>query len=755
MKQSHIVAASLRRSLFDRNDSTRDSPESACRRVWPQPLARRNPRSLVFALACLGFLHTGSAQPAFPAQSQFDTSLNKAAESYLDRRANDVEKIRTRADAEARAKRFRAFVLDAIGGVQKESTPLNATVVGTVNEDGFEIQRVIYDSFPGFHVTANLYLPKAARSPFPAILYTPGHYPAGKYEAWALAANLARNGIAVLAYDPIGEGERLQYFDPETNKSLAGAPTGEHSEAGVQISLTGNHISRYFLWDAMRGIDYLASRNEIDGNRIGALGCSGGGTVTAYLAAIDRRVKAAGVACYITSFSALLGTIGPQEAEQTIPGFIAHGFDFPDWIEAAAPVPYAVISTTEDMFPFEGARKSVEEARRIYGLYESDGNLQWITGPGRHGNLRPIHPEIIRFFMQRLSQSNQAPNLVQLDAPPAAQLQCTGTGQVSTSIHGETLFSLNRAESQKIPVIHPEIRGPSDLGDFRERVVRDIRNLTGAEAKPGANTLQVSLTGSSQRNGYELQNVKFASVTGEDLTGMLALPSGPGKKPAVLLLDQGGTNDVSQEGGELDRLASSGNIVFAPQLPPAAQDRSAPKSELLGPYYIASLRAQLVGKTLVGLRVDDLIRCVDWLSSRPDVNPGAISGRASGAMGIVLLHAAALDPRIREVTVDRALLSFRDAVESPVTRNLAQSVIPGVLRHYDLQDLMVAISPRPVSIASPIDGEGDPVEPAQAEKALAWVFATDRALHHAGRVRLTASQPDSPSQSTTAQDSAR
>ena len=67
---------------------------------------------------------------------------------------------------------------------------------------------------------------------------------------------MARNGVAVLAYDPIGEGERLQYFDAATNASLAGGPTGEHSEASVQAMLTGNHIARYFIEDAMRGIDF-------------------------------------------------------------------------------------------------------------------------------------------------------------------------------------------------------------------------------------------------------------------------------------------------------------------------------------------------------------------------------------------------------------------------------------------------------------------------------------------------------------------
>jgi len=701
-------------------------------RLFNRPI----PQRLAITFACLGFLQPGLLSSADKAQSQFDASLTRVAEDHLAERAGEVQKIQTLPEAKARTRRFREFVLKSVGGLPEERTALNARLAGTIEQDGFEVQRVTYDSLPGFRVTANLYLPRSSHAPYPAVLYTPGHYPVGKLEAWNLAANMARNGIAVLAYDPIGEGERLQYFDPATMKSRAGQPTGEHSEASVQIALTGDHISRYFIWDAIRGIDYLASRQDIDASRIGALGCSGGGTVTAYLAALDPRVKAAGVACYITSYSALLETIGPQEAEQSIPGLIGHGFDFPDWIEAAAPIPYAVISTTEDMFPFDGARNSVEEAKRLYGIYESADRLQWITGPGRHGNLSPIHLEIIRFFLKWLKQSDEAPKLVQLDPPPATQIQCTTTGQVSTSFPGETLFSLNRAVAQKLPSLHRAIRSPSDLAAFRVHVQQEVRIVSGAEVQPGFGALQVSIVGSAQRNGYVLQTVKFGGVTGEELIGVLALPAQRGKKPAVLLLDERASGDIAREGGELDRLASSGNIVFAPELPPATKDPDAPKSQLLGPFYLPSLRAQLVEKTLVGLRTEDAIRCLDWLSSRNDVDPSKLTGRASGAMGIVLLHAAALDTRIREVTIAKTLLSYRNAVESPVTLNLAQNVIPGVLRHYDLEELMVAIAPRPVSVVSPIDGEANPVATESAERALSWVLETDRALKHPGRVKL-------------------
>src|ERR1035438_8676258 len=115
---------------------------------------------------------------------------------------------------------------------------------------------------------------------------------------YSFGVNLARNGIVVLIYDPMGQGERLQYYDEQKKASQVGGPTAEHSEANVAALAIGDGIARYMVNDAMRAVDYLTARKDVDGSRIGALGCSGGGTVTAYFAALDDRVKVAGRACY-------------------------------------------------------------------------------------------------------------------------------------------------------------------------------------------------------------------------------------------------------------------------------------------------------------------------------------------------------------------------------------------------------------------------------------------------------------------------
>ena len=341
--------------------------------------------------------------------------------------------------------------------------------------------------------------------------------------------------------------------------------------------------------------------------RIGALGCSGGGTSTAYLAALDDRVKVAGVACYITSFKELLpSATGVQEAEQSIPHFIEQGLDFGDYVELFAPKPYAIISTTSDMFPFEGAKQTHEEAARIYKLYGAEDHLQWITGPGGHGNLGPISPAILGFFVHYLKDgpSGDAP-FTPLRIQNPADLLCTPTGQVSTSIGGETIPSIVKAQAaEKLPKSRP---GAAELAE-------DIRGLAGIIARPSTRPPVAMVAEGEKRDGYRIDTVRLQSEDGE-ATALVAVPQTAGLRPAVLMLDAQPEKLIAP-GSDFDRLAKSGHVVMALGPKPSPPGAEGLKSPYLGPFNLLSLRAFLVGKTILGMRVDDTIKAVDWLVSR-------------------------------------------------------------------------------------------------------------------------------------------
>jgi dienelactone hydrolase len=699
-------------------------------RPAPAPHARLDPNS-----------------PAQIGRTHLTRSLDSMAAGFTASRAASVASIQSRGEAEERQIMVRKQILSLIGSLP-ERTPLNARVLGSTQADGYRIEKVLFDSQPNFPVTALLYLPDgpAVSGKRPAILMSPGHYASGKASDYSTAALFARNGFMVLSYDPIGQGERLQYPDPaKPGTTLATGSTGEHGEASLQPMLIGDAFARYEVWDAMRGIDYLAQLPEVDAEHIGAFGCSGGGTITAMLGALDPRVAAIGVACYITSFDTLLPAIGPQDGEQSIPRFIAFGFDFPDWIELAAPRPYAVIATYSDMFPFDGARASVAEARRFYSFFDpaSAGTvsgrakpstpptptgpalncdttnhvpptaaLQFITGPGGHGALTPIMGDILSFFMRNLTAGATDPHpiLPPTRAPgasgfrpeptglPKDALQVTPTGQVLTSYpKSETVFTLNKKRAAGIV---PASRPVATVGKLAE----SIRKVTGAEAVPRMSKPSAELL-AAKSGAFVLP-----SNAGIDLQGELSVPSGEGRHSAVLLLVPDsirGDSPIARANlTQFNSLAAAGNVVLAITPRPSPPGSDDMKSPILGPFYLLSLRADLVSRSLIGMRVDDVIRATDYLAIRADVDPSRITAVASGHMGLVLLHAAVLDSRLKHITIDHVLNSYRSLLKAPLPTGAPEDVLPRVLLRYDIPDLVQSLGTR-VTKTAPLEGTDD------------------------------------------------
>jgi len=668
-------------------------------------------------------------------REKLDGYLDGIAADYTANRTTKVAAIQTRAEAEDRQAAVRNKILPLIGTLPQR-TALDVQLMGVTQANGFRIQKLLFDSQPGFHVPALLYIPDELTDgqKLPSILISPGHLPSGKVSDYTSAAIFARNGFIVLSYDPIGQGERLQYPNPkDPNESLATRPTGEHGEASLQPMLLGDTVDRYMLWDAVRGIDYLTSLPQVDSKRIGAFGCSGGGAITALLGAVDPRLAATAIACYITNFDTLLPALGAQEGEQSMPNFITSGLDLPDWVELRAPRPTAVVATYSDMFPFAGARSSVIEARRFYSIFDRNNAgspsgtgspevpptpagvalnadttnqippiaaLQFITGPGRHGALAPLMGYIVEFFIRNLKPGTDAshpilPPTVSAGAMgsqwtpadlPSGALQVTPTGQVATSYpNSETVFTLNRKRAAKI-------LPPSSRRLTQQKLAEAIREATKASVRPGTSIFDPALL--VAKSG----DFTLPSSTGIDLHGDLFVPSSPGRHPAVILLVpdsiNGNTPIAHSNKLRFESLAAAGNIVLAITPRPSPPGTDDMKSPILGPFYLLSLRADLVGRTLVGMRIDDVAYITDYLASRPDVDPAQITATGSGHMGLVLLHAAALDPRLKHISVDDVLTSYRSLIDAAMPIGAPEDIVPGVLPHYDIPDLVQSLGPR-------------------------------------------------------------
>lgn len=633
--------------------------------------------------------------------------LTDLAEHQTQARAKVIASLTTAEDARLRQVRVRSLLSEMIG-FETATGPVISETSGVSHEDGFDIERLRYQSLPDYWVTANVYAPTTA-GPHPAIIIQPGHGVDGKIGNYGFAANFARAGFVVLAIDIVGEGERIQHFDPEIGASKVGRPTGEHSMAFGQSLPTGGHVSRYFIQDAIRGVDYLMARSDVDDQRIGAFGCSGGGTITAYLAALDPRIRATATACYSNDFSHLLapGGPGPQDAEQSIPFFLERGLDIPDWIEAAAPRPYAVVATTADMFPIAGAHAAYEEARRFYGLMGAGENISLIEGPGGHGNLGPIADQIVSFFTGALMDAPARQTFAALPIGDARRLIVTPTGQLSASVEGETLQTLALARAE---AVRPRIDGAETPAARLARLRTAIADIARTSISPGDAAPAATPGATDQRASYSLTPVTFQMSASGDRHGvgvnaMFATPATAGRHPTLLLLTSQPLTALGATKGVFETWTAAGWNVLALE-PRGAGGTEEAKSPLTGDWTLLSLRALLVGKTPVGMRTDDALAAINWLTSRPEADAGRIDITGVGALGPIALHAAVLDDRIGHVSTENGIISYREFVERPISMNMAEVNLPGVLTKYDLPDLIAALGDR-LTLINPINSIGE------------------------------------------------
>ena len=205
------------------------------------------------------------------------------------RHIEQLNRLKTKADAQQYVRDAQARIRESFGP-EPQRTPLNARVTKRVERDGYRIDNVIFESRPGFPVTANLYLPAKQSGPLPAVVGTCGHSTNGKAaEAYqSFAQGLARLGYVCLIYDPIGQGERLQYVTEDLSSHI-GVGVREHLHAGNQQFLVGEFFGMWRAWDGIRALDYLLTRPEVDKQRVGVTGNSGGGTMTTWLSGVEPR----------------------------------------------------------------------------------------------------------------------------------------------------------------------------------------------------------------------------------------------------------------------------------------------------------------------------------------------------------------------------------------------------------------------------------------------------------------------------------
>ncbi len=589
----------------------------------------------------------------------------------------------------------REFFLQAIGQIPADNSELDAKIVGTVEYEHYRIDKVVYQSLENFYVTSNLYVPKNLDSCAPAILLCAGHAKDGKaYDNYRSAGDLfAKNGFIVLAFDPPGQGERLNLIDRKTGVQRVRWGTREHSWLGLICSLYGTSIARYFIRDAQRGIDFLTSLPEVDPSKIGVTGISGGGTQSSYLALVEDRIAAAAPGCYVTERLEYLKKFHAHDAEQNIFGHIPAGFNYCNYFIGFAPKPLLLQGVAYDFFPIEGLLKTYEAVQSVYKTLGYEKNCRIFIDDTIHGFSPVLRRETLKFFAEVFMDKKETE--LYFDESPAEidDLVCTKSGQV--------LVDYPQAEDLGKKILD-EMPKTSRLSG--EELRKHIRNLI-CNGRDVETVYPRIISEETTSQDYQIEKMFFYSEQDIAITAeLIKLKRHDVKRGIVIALPEDGTNAL----GYPDKISelfgyvgSDKNILIldvrgigGTRISDSWTDEAAYRN-MYGTLFKVAYNYWMLGDNFVACRAFDVLCALKYLRSIKDVDINNIEIYAEEDLAIVGLLAAVADGDITKLTLKGLPSSYRkEASKIYFNRKILNewTVIHGMLRDFDIPELCKLVS---------------------------------------------------------------
>ena len=596
---------------------------------------------------------------------------------------------------------LRGQVLERLGGFPVR-TPLNPQVTGTIERDGYRIEKVIYESRPNHFVTGALFLPDPDRyaPPYPGVLVPCGHAQNAKAhdEYQSVGALLALNGMVALVFDPIDQGERGQLLGEDGKPVIWG--TTAHSMIGVGSILLGTNTAAFEIWDGMRGIDYLESRAEVDPDRIGCTGNSGGGTQTAYLMALDDRIQAAAPSCYINHQSRQLRT-ATGDAEQNVFGQLAFGFDHPDYILMRAPKPTLLLAATEDFFDIRATWETFRFAKRLFGRMGYAERVDLLENDAGHNYNKTQREGAVRWMARWLDGRDEAIVEPALELISEEDLWCTPKGEVMLLDGARSVYDFNIDRENGLAGQRQELWASQEPQELLARV----RQLAGVRALDELGGPEVQDRGEESRNGYRIRKLVLMPEEGIHLPALLFVPKNRTPDKVTLYVHEEGKSADAGTDGPIEKLVQSGEAVLAVDLRGVGETGQSEQKGLgpaIGLDWEDVTMAYALGRSYVGMRAEDVLACARYLADEGY----SVSLVAVGNVGVPALHAAALEPGLFEtVTLRQTLESWSNVIHSKRTHNQYVNTVHGALEVYDLPDLAATLGDR-ITIEQPVDALG-------------------------------------------------
>jgi len=601
-----------------------------------------------------------------------------------------------------------------------ERTVLNARIVGKLERQGYTIEKLIYEAWVGLPVTAHLYIPDHLEKPSPGLVYACGHWmEAGKLAlpVQSFCAAAATLGIITLVYDPIGQGERLESW---------------RDHGHLNALLIGESQIGWMVWESIRALDYLSSRPEVDPERIGMTGASGGGLNTFFTTAIEDRFACAIPVAYPCTFFAAMHAERDLNWEDgtdvcnQVPQVMSYA-EMSDIANLFIPKPYMILSGTRDkIFPIAGVRQIASTIGHNYQLAGVPDRFRFAEFDEEHGYQRSLRQAAYGWFKQWLSGDGDGspisepvldllpdPYPVEYSTPPTPtpdhlRSQSPTFKPVPGALPGfcfpphqkvlgeKVIGARIKAIAEEIPECSPLPDRYTDLSDWQMEIKRRMQVILGPF--PPKSPLQTRLFNQVWEDGMMAERITFQSEEGITIPGLFIMPEEWNHPvPFVIYAGEWGKKQGIHS-GLIEKMVQAGFGVLAIDVRGVGETATSD--------FEAATNLLMMDRPLFGQRVLDVVRAVDFIWERcyiaPQIDKGRLAIIGEGVGGLWSLFAAALDGRVAAVAAQDALFSYTALLNHGV-RYPASVYLFNVLKHLDLAQVIAACAPRPVYI-HPVDG---------------------------------------------------
>lgn len=610
----------------------------------------------------------------------------------------------------------RAAVLESLGPMPfgDAGGPLNIRKVSRHERPGYVVENVLFESLPGMDVNASVYLPLAAAfpPPWPAVVAPVGHSAKTRESYQKPAQVFARTGYVAVTFDPPGmAGEK--------------GPGNDHFTDGVRCYLAGHSSNRYFVLDALRCVDYLATRPDVDMSRgVGMTGVSGGGVTTMFATALDARIAVSGPACCAVSKALHPVLDAYAECPEVLPFARFRHYDDADLLAAAPPAAVLLMAGAKDeVFTEAMSRQLAGELRAAFAAAGQEVRFDFFLDPGGHAYTPAMAMAFVQWMDRWLrgAPARPLPELREedLEMLPDDMLAC----------HPRTdrnIFTVNRDEAIALRTRRSGLP-----------VSAAARLIAGA---PETIAAPVARSGPAALSWFHtVQEVMLCPEPGIELPGVFMYPARQGWRGAALLYfdDRGrwtdlrGQGPLSQVTGFIDE-NTDGPALLSVDLRGWGDSRPADLPYDIAGWgsrerWIAYVSAGM-GDPVLAMCIRDGLAALAWLRACANIDPARIVIGGRGLGGVIALHVAAIDGAAAGTFSVDGPVSFEACAAAESCAWPLDIFLPRALQHYDLPELAAEL-PMPVLFAASCDAQRRPLTQADMKKSYAAARARNSALH--------------------------